>query len=556
MLAFRKRLREVSGEKAGRRTRRWVYVPYDQLTDSTGPLAKTPPSELGIVLIESKEKAARRPYHKQKLAWILASQRHFALEQAARGVQVRYEVGSYAEVLSRVATVVGRLDVMRPAERELRIELEPLVRSEILAFQPHEGFLSTRDDFRSAVGTTPPWRMDAFYKYMRRRTGILMEGDEPAGGRYSFDTENRKRWKGAPPAPELPTFAVDDITTEVGALIERAFVRHPGELRLDRIPARLEDVERHWAWALEHCLPAFGPYEDAMSMESATLFHSCVSPLLNLHRLLPARVVRDVAQNESLPLASREGFVRQVLGWREFVRHVHEETDGFRRSNQGGFAEKQVGDGGYGTWKGEPWQEESSQVSPFAGADPSELKARLPIFPAFWGKQSGLQCLDHVVGTVWRDGFSHHITRLMVLSNIATLLAIRPRDLADWFWVAYIDAFDWVVEPNVLAMGTFGVGEMMTTKPYVSGAAYLHKMSDYCETCAFDPKGNCPLTRLYWAFLGRHAERFARNPRTSGPVASWRKRSPEERAMDVAVFERVAQLLSRGEVVRPENSSR
>ena len=195
---------------------------------------------------------------------------------------------------------------------------------------------------------------------------------------------------------------------------------------------------------------------------------------MNLHRLLPRRVIGD-ALKLPLELASQEGFLRQILGWREFVRHVHRETEGF--------------------------------------AELELLGGQEPLPAAYWGKASGLACLDRVVADVWQEGYSHHITRLMILCNLATLLDISPRELSDWFWVAYIDAFDWVVEPNVLAMGTFGVGDVMTTKPYVSGSAYIDRMSDYCQGCAFDPKSTCPITPMYWAFLERHRERLLGNPR-------------------------------------------
>lgn len=180
------------------------------------------------------------------------------------------------------------------------------------------------------------------------------------------------------------------------------------------------------------------------------------------------------------------------------------------------------------------------------------MESHAPLPPAYWGDASGLACLDHVVRDVWRDGYSHHITRLMVLSNIAQLLDIEPRELTDWFWVAYIDAYDWVVEPNVLMMSTFGVGELGTTKPYVAGAPYIHKMSDYCERCAFDPKRTCPLTRMYWAYLQRHSERLAANGRIGRPVASARDRDPTKRADDARVFAVVSKALAERHVLTPE----
>lgn len=519
-------LRALAARSRDASQRRWQYVPYDQLHESlVGPAGRTP-RELGIVLVETPAKAAKRPYHRQKLALILANQRHFALEQAERGVAVRYVFGEgdYAEALRPVIAELGPLSVLDPAERELRVDLEPLVEAGGLRVERHPGWLTTRSDFDDSVGSSPPWRMEVFYRAVRERTGLLMERGRPIGGKYNFDAENRHPWRGTPSAPEPPRFSPDEITLEVARLVETRFAHHPGQLDLEHLPTTAADAERLWRWAKEECLAHFGPFEDALSTRSSGLFHTRISPLLNLHRLLPANVVREVAADADLPLSSREGFVRQVLGWREFVRHVHRHSDGFRR------------------------------LPDNAGSTrPSLLDAHEPLPAAFWGEPSGLRCVDEVIGNVWREGWSHHISRLMVLSNLATLLGVEPRELTDWFWVAYIDAYDWVVEPNVLAMGSFAVGETMTTKPYVSGAAYIKKMSDFCGACAFDPQSNCPFTRLYWAFIARHEARLGKNHRFAGPVSAVRKRSAEDRALDARVLTATRGALAERELLSPES---
>ena len=215
-----------------------------------------------------------------------------------------------------------------------------------------------------------------------------------------------------------------------------------------------------WTWARRHCLVHFGPYEDAMSVRSTGLFHSRMSPLMNIGRMPARRMVQDVQAME-LPIASTEGFIRQVLGWREFVRWVHAETDGFRDAWP---VAPVPGDGGFNAWSGAPWPAPAPAPAGVAGgAQPQTLGADTPLPPAFWGTESGMHCLDRVVADVWREGWSHHITRLMVLGNLATLLDVQPRALADWFWVAYMDAWDWVVEPTVLAMATYATGGVMTT---------------------------------------------------------------------------------------------
>jgi deoxyribodipyrimidine photolyase-related protein len=235
--------------------------------------------------------------------------------------------------------------------------------------------------------------------------------------------------------------------------------------------------------------------------------------------------VDDVLEMD-LPLASREGFIRQILGWREFVRHVHRATDGFRDLPR------------------------------------NVLGAEDELPPVFWrhawpsrdgrAEASGLACLDRVLEQVWRSGYGHHITRLMVLSNLATLLDVDPEAVSEWFWVAYEDAYDWVVEPNVLGMGTFAVGEAMTTKPYVSGAAYIDRMGDFCASCRFDPRRNCPITSLYWAFMDRHAERLSSVGRMRLPLASCRKRGDSRLEQDREVFRRVRSKLASGKPLTPE----
>jgi deoxyribodipyrimidine photolyase-related protein len=537
--------------------RRWIYVPYDQVTDAVGPLSRENPENLGIVLVENPWKASRRPYHKQKLALILANLRHFALEQARRRIAVRHAVtrGPYRTALEPLVKELGPMRVMEPAERELRADLEPLIKAKAMEFIPHEGWLTNRDQFFSGAGESPPWRMDSFYRHMRRETGILMKGGKPEGGKVSFDQENRLAWKGDPPAPSPPTFPRDPIKEEVGRLITQFFPHHPGRLDLDHLPGTASDAQRLWEWAKKNCIPLFGPFEDAMSTRSKGLFHTRLSALLNIHRLIPGSILREV-EKMKIPLASKEGFIRQVLGWREFVRHAHSATDGFRELPRGNPPVAEVpGDGGYRRWSGKPWPSLRGPNDPDGGAEPNFLNCKAPLPPAYWGwgEKSGLACLDHVVADVWAEGYSHHITRLMILSNLATLLDVQPREITDWFWVAYTDAYDWVVEPNVLAMGTFAVGELMTTKPYISGAAYIDRMSDFCAECRFDPRKNCPITHLYWAFLSRHERMLNKNPRLFMPMRSLAKRRVELQRKDRVIFQTLQKLLAAGENVRPED---
>ena len=503
-----------------------MYIPYDQLSDQVGLLAEVAPEELGIVLVENLWKPKQRAYHKQKLGYILGNMRHFALEQARRGVAVCYLFGDapYSQLLAPVIKDLGPLEMMEAAERELRKDLEGL---KGLKVRPHQGWLTTEEHFRKSQQKLKSWRMDSFYRHVRQETGILMENGKPVGGKYSLDGENRKPWKGEPDLPDPPTFPIDPIKSEVGELIENVFGDHPGQLDLSRLPVTHQDGQDLWAWAKEQCMEHFGTYEDAMTVVSSGLFHTRLSPLMNLHRILPKQVLTEVLELE-IPLNSKEGFVRQLIGWREFMRHVHRETDGFRSL---------------------------PEVPTLAcgGAGPNFLEGNLDLPKTFWGQaKSGLFCLDKVVEEVWEEGYSHHITRLMVLSNLGTLWGIEPRQLTDWFWVAYIDAFDWVVEPNVLGMGMFALGELFTTKPYVSGSAYIDKMSDYCKHCQFHPKKTCPITHYYWAFVNRNSERLKGNQRMGMMLRNVAKRSEEKKARDLRVTELSLEALARGEELTPD----
>ncbi len=506
-------------------SRVWVYHPYDRLTMDTGPLAELGPKKAGLILVESPAKIIPRPYHKKKLALVLSSERHFALEAAERGFPILYirNYDSFGDGLleAQRSFDLPEIQVMRPAERELRMDLDRAVHRGLrLKIVPDTTWLSTEEDFdlvfqRSGITKPGHFLMDRFYRAMRQKTGLLMENGKPIGDRYSFDTENRQPYRNQVRVPKRPSYKPDAITREVLELTERVSPHNFGTLDGFDWPCTAKDVQHFWRFAWTHLLPNFGPYEDAMSSSERDLFHSKVSALMNLSRMLPKQVVGDVVAaygKGHISLASTEGFVRQVLGWREFMRHIHCVTDGFRNLDV--------------------YYEEAKPHN--AGATPSALHATLPLPAVYWGAKSGLRCVDTVVEQVMQEGWSHHITRLMVLSNLATLCGFSPRELCDWFWFAYVDAYDWVVEPNVLGMSTYADGGLTATKPYISGAAYINRMSDYCGKCQYNPKkalgyDACPFTALYWTFLDRHREALGRNPRLAMPYRTLDKKTLSER---------------------------
>ncbi|MEC7750416.1 MAG: cryptochrome/photolyase family protein [Myxococcota bacterium] len=508
--------------------RRWIFVPYDQLNDGFDSLLDPSVEDVGIVLVEATERPHFQRYHKQKLALILSNQRHFALEQAAQGRNVFYVTApTYRRALERVIEAVGQVEVMEPAERALRKELEPLILTGRLIEHPNRLWLTQPSDFRDAFGAEQPWRMDRFYKLVRRRYNVLIDDDgSPTGGRWSFDHDNRKPWKGTPQAPDRLYFEPDPITEEVAHFVATKFHYHPGQIDVTRLPATRADAITLWQRAKQECMVHFGTYEDAMSTESPTLFHTLISSVMNIGRLSPHQVIEDVLEMP-IPMNSKEGFIRQILGWREFIRHVHQQTDGLRDLPTTVHPAKWSADGTV-----------------------NHLSANEPLPPAFWGEApSGLACLDQVVNEVVETGYTHHINRLMVLANWATLLGVSPRELTDWFWSMFTDAYDWVVEPNVLGMGTFATGPLMSTKPYISGSAYMKRMSDYCGDCQFKAGKDCPMTSLYWSFLNRNAPELKSSIRMLMPLASARRRTDTQKAHDEQTLKHVRDRLRAGKRV-------
>ncbi|MEC8540500.1 MAG: cryptochrome/photolyase family protein [Candidatus Thermoplasmatota archaeon] len=495
----------------------WYFVPYDQLNHEIFPWSQGNRENNGLILIESKQKGTSLNYHKQKLALLLSNMRHFAAEAKALGHPVNYQFtdGSYYDLLSEICHQTGPVKLVNPAERSLRTELNSLIESGVIELLPHEGWLTKREWFTETVGTEPPFRMDKFYQRVRKETGVLMQDGKPMGGKYSFDAENRLPWSGDPVTQEEITFPVDDIDKAVMNLVNQRFESHPGVCDLSKVPTTIEQHNQALNWGMAN-MEFFGPYEDAMSSKSRYLFHSKLAISVNLHRLSPEKIVNSALETNA-PINSIEGFFRQMI-WREYVKHVHDVTDGFR----------------------------ALEVYDQMRDEPNFLNQNNPLPAAYWGEKTGLNCLDEVVSSVMEEGWTHHIPRLMILSNFASLLDINPRELTTWFHEAFIDAYDWVVEPNVLGMGTYSLGSAMMTKPYVSGTPYINKMSDYCKNCKFNPKKDCKVSNLYWAFLERHKDSFNGNIRMAMPLRSLAKRSDEKKAEDVLAYQDILAALSDG----------
>jgi deoxyribodipyrimidine photolyase-related protein len=345
-------------------------------------------------------------------------------------------------------------------------------------------------------------RMEFFYRWMRQRTGMLMQGDEPEGGQWNYDSDNRqsipKQGLGwiAPPQ----TFAPDAITQAVMDTVEARFVKHPGKLDRFTYPVTREQALAALDDFIQHRLADFGQLQDAMWTDEPFLFHSLISAPLNCQLLHPQEVL-DAAltayQQGKAPLNSVEGFVRQILGWREFMRGIYGQT-----ANQ------------------------------LLQANHFNHQRLLPDW--FWTGNTDMQCLSQVIGQTLATGYAHHIQRLMVIGLYATLAELHPQQVSDWFHAVYIDATDWVQRPNVIGMALYANGGHFTSKPYLASGAYIDKMSNYCQHCRFKPKEKtganaCPITQLYWRFLINHFDELSSNPRTSLMVTHVKKMSDDDK---------------------------
>ncbi len=456
------------------------------------------------------------PWHRQKLVLILSALRHFAAALQAAGYRVDHRrAASYEEGIAAAAREHGARRVVATEAREWQMReefdrLAPTLAADGIAFEERQdrGFVAPLATFRQWAAGRKELRLEWFYRELRRSTGLLMEPDgTPSGGAWNFDAENRKPWPKGRPAPERLRVEPDALTREVMAQVARwkgrwgtvddfclPFTRRAAKAVLERFV-----TER---------LPEFGPYEDAMVAGEPDLLHSTLSSTINVGLLSPLEVLRRAEQayrDGAAPIESVEGFVRQILGWREYVRGIYWHLMPGLRTANALACERPLprwfwDPDGTGTYEGDPPLGRAAAAPP-----PTPAPCRM-------------RCLRDSVQQVRAHGRTHHINRLMVQGNIATLLDVKPEALSRWFWAAFTDAYEWVELPNVAGMATWGDGGVMASKPYVSSGAYINRMSTYCSSCSYDVKrrhgeGACPVNVLYWDFLARHQARFENHPR-------------------------------------------
>ena len=455
---------------------RILYVAFDQLNLSSGVLRDSDPSSDVVVLVESKRMTSGRPWHKERLFFLISSARHFAKELEAAGFKVLY--------LKAETTIAG----LEMAKRQLGDQ--PIFAMEPASFQQSENllgfgvsfvendlFLTSRKQFHAWAENQKSYVMENFYREQRRRFGILLEQGKPIGGKWNYDADNR-----LPPPKnyEFPPYLEhqrDQIDQEVAAELGMTPTSTWATTRAGALLQLKNFIENH--------LDGFGPYEDAVMKDNWALHHSLLSPYLNNGLLSPKEVVDAVLaafQKGNASIESTEAFVRQVIGWREYINGMY-------------------------WYLGQDYK------------DKNQLGATRKLLPVFTDStKTKMNCVGSVVADTEARAWVHHIPRLMILSNLALITGTNPQEFLDWMREQFLDAAEWVMVPNIIGMGVHADGGILMTKPYASGGAYINRMTQFCKGCHYDPKLRvgekaCPFTTLYWDFLDRHKDEFKKNHR-------------------------------------------
>ncbi|MBK1660966.1 cryptochrome/photolyase family protein [Paracraurococcus ruber] len=506
----------------------------DQCSRGLASLRDLDPARDVVLLAEVRGECTYVRHHKQKIVLVLSAMRHFAKALAARGVTVDYirlddpaNTGTLAGEVARAAAR-HRPDAIcctHPGEWRVQEDMRGWEAATGIPVEIREDdrFLCDLGWFRRWAqgkdGGKKQLRMEFFYREMRKQTGFLMEDASPAGGAWNYDAENRKRLGPgiAPPPPRR--FPPDAITREVMALVEARFPGHFGSLEGFAWPVTAQQAEQALADFITHRLADFGDYQDAMATGEPVLFHALVSTSLNTGLLLPRQcceAAEAALRQAKAPLNAVEGFIRQILGWREYVRGIY-------------------------------WL----KMPDYAGLNALEATRPLPWF--FWSGETRLNCLRQAIAQTRDLAYAHHIQRLMVTGNFALIAGLDPAQVNEWYMVVYADAFEWVELPNTHGMVLHADGGMLASKPYAASGAYINRMSDYCRGCDYDVKQStgptaCPMNALYWDFIARHDRRFGSNPRMAMPLNTLRKMAPER----VAALRATAQAFLAGPEMAPE----
>ncbi|MEB3229190.1 MAG: cryptochrome/photolyase family protein [Synechocystis sp.] len=460
-------------------------------------------SQVPVLMIESSDFARQRPYHRQKLVLVWSAMRHFAQALQHHGWSVSYEISEdFLTPLHQWITTHGitELQLMTPGDRPFEAWLRSLSLPCELTLLPNNHFLWSRTAFAAWAQGRKRLLLEDFYREGRKRWQILMADNKPLGDRWNFDQENRKPPKKTLVPPPPLSFPPDSITQQVIERVKQLNLPGYGQLAGFQWGVTRSDALQVLDHFVNSGLGQFGTYQDAMVTGQQTLWHSLTSPYLNLGLLTPLEVIEAIAQAmtaDAIPLNNVEGFIRQVLGWREYMQGIYQ------------------------------WVDDDYVQRNWFGHD-------LPLPGFYWqGSQTEMHCLSTVLGQVEATGYAHHIQRLMILSNFALIVGVNPQELEAWFHAVFIDAYDWVMQTNVLGMGQFADGGLLASKPYASSANYVNKMSDYCSQCRYNPKARtgkdaCPFNYFYWDFLSRHQEKLQKTGRMGLILANLKRIDPAE----------------------------
>lgn len=489
-----------------------ILILGDQLSHRLSALEGADKDNDLVVMAEVHSEASYTNHHKKKLVFIFSAMRHFADALEEDGWRVHYQRYHPDNPAQSIEQVIAELVRKYQPERIITTECgEWRLHEQIsrwhktlgipVEIRPDTRFVCNIDEFAHWAEGRKQLRMEFFYREMRKKTGLLMTSEgQPEGGQWNFDTDNRKKWAGKPPAPAPFREEPDAITTEVIELVNEYFSEHFGTTENFHYAVTAEQAQGALAHFIDFALPCFGDYQDAMSDNEDWLFHSILSPYLNTGLLDPMEVCEEAVRAwhaGRAPLNAVEGFVRQIIGWREFVRGIYWLLmPGYARENRLGNSRE------------------------------------LPWF--YWTGDTKMRCMHKAIDATARNAYAHHIQRLMVTGNFALLAGVKPEAICDWYLAVYIDAFDWVELPNTLGMVMHADGGYLGSKPYAASGKYIQRMSDHCQNCHYrvqDATGDraCPFNSLYWHFIDRHREDFANNPRMTMMYRNWDKQESERR---------------------------
>jgi deoxyribodipyrimidine photolyase-related protein len=496
----------VMAQKAGAgKVRNLVILFGDQLDAGSAAFDGFDQTRDVVAQMEVGEEAEYVPQHKMRLAFFFSAMRHFREDLEVRGIRTLYVELDDPDNTGALETEIIRLREQLQPESVIFVEpgdWRVAAKLKRLPFpidvRPDRHFLCSSREFASFLQQHPRPIMGTFYRHMRRSTDVLMDGQRPVGGAWNFDSKNRKSFgRRKPDIPAQTGFGPDAITQAVVGMVAKRFPDSPGKLDAFRFPVTRSQALHQLHDFVGEKLPFFGEYQDAMLGGEWLLYHSHLSGPLNLHLLNPREVIAAALENPaSAPLNSLEGFVRQIIGWREFVRGIY--------------------------WQRMPHY-----------ADENALDADLPMPAFYWTGETEMRCLAEAISHTIDFAYAHHIERLMVLGLFAMLLGVRPYDVHLWHMSMFWDAIDWVSLPNTLGMSQHGDGGVMGTKPYAASGSYIDRMSDHCRHCRYDPKKSvgddaCPFTTLYWAFLAKHRKRFRSNERMKFQLLNLDRKDPAE----------------------------